>query len=140
MAGPKQTSKKPEDFLGENSSLVNLDALVGPPKPTQLLPQAPNPFLGGGVAAGGMASTGMAAPQSNPFQQQRQPAPTINQMRAEPMLGMVQQAGAYPATSGSFSAVNQPGGSTLPPPLIPLSGGTSQNQMQPQQASNPFLL
>ncbi|XP_022093630.1 epsin-1-like [Acanthaster planci] len=127
-------AKKPEDFLGENSSLVNLDALVGPPKPAQLMPQAPNPFLGGGV------SGGMAAPQSNPFQQQRQPAPTINQMRAEPMMSMSQPGGMYAAGGGAFSGGAAMGGSSLPPPLIPMSSGPSQNQMQPQQANNPFLL
>ncbi|XP_038064230.1 epsin-1-like isoform X2 [Patiria miniata] len=134
LALQKPTTKKPEDFLGENSSLVNLDALVGPPKPSQLMPQAPNPFLSGGI------SGGVAAAQSNPFQQQRQPAPTINQMRAEPMMSMQQQGGMYASGTGGYGEASSMGGSALPPPLIPMSDGASQNQMQPQQANNPFLL
>ncbi|XP_071797648.1 epsin-2-like isoform X2 [Asterias amurensis] len=142
----KKAATKPEDFLGVNSSLVNLDSLVGPPKPAQLLPQAPNPFLGSGMPAGsGMSmssaiSTGPAAQQhQNPFQQQRQPAPTINQMRAEPMMGMQQEVN-YGAGAG-FSANMGGAGISLPPPLIPLSGGGApQSHMQPQQANNPFLL
>ena len=131
---PKK-SNKPEDFLGENSSLVNLDSLVGPPKPAQLLPQAPNPFLGS------VMSAGPTAPQQNPFQQHRQPAPTINQMRAEPMMAMP-YGGSYGAGGGFSTDMGAAGmsGSTLPPPLIPMSGGSSQSHMQPQQANNPFLL
>ncbi len=128
----QKKASKPEDFLGVNSSLVNLDSLVGPPKPAQLLPQAPNPFLGSGISAG------PAVQHQNPFQQQRQPAPTINQMRAEPMMGIRQEVN-YGADAG-FSGNMGGGGISLPPPLLPMSGGAPQSHMQPQQANNPFLL
>lgn len=62
--------KTPESFLGPNSNLVNLDALVSAQGTTQEPPSAGNPF-------------GVPPPVSNPFQATRPPPPTINQLRAQ---------------------------------------------------------
>ncbi|XP_071962579.1 epsin-2-like [Antedon mediterranea] len=122
--------KKPEDFLGENSSLVNLDSLIVTNKTDQSsLSQPINPFVFG------TAPSAAAAPVSNPFQQQQAPRPTLNQMRAQPVVG-----GPVP---GSFGMGQQPvmlgAGAGLPPPLLPMAQNSMQ--MPPQnQATNPFLL
>ncbi|XP_033120393.1 epsin-2-like isoform X2 [Anneissia japonica] len=123
-----KTQKKPEDFLGENSSLVNLDSLiVGKTERSNPTAEVRNPFVFG-------AAPSVAAPVSNPFQQQQAPRPTLNQMRAQPMMT---------APAPAFGMPQQPvmmGASTgLPPPLIPM--GQPSMQMQPtNQATNPFLL
>ncbi|KFM78144.1 Epsin-2, partial [Stegodyphus mimosarum] len=61
--------KTPETFLGPNSNLVNLDALVST-QGSEREPGAGNPF-------------GIPPPVSNPFQAMRPPPPTINQLRAQ---------------------------------------------------------
>jgi epsin len=67
--GARSNSKTPESFLGESSSLVNFDNLMGPPPST--LPPRPgsNPF--------GAPST---ASSTNPFAVNRTPAPSINEL------------------------------------------------------------
>lgn len=62
--------KTPESFLGPNSNLVNLDALVSTQGATQEPASSGNPF-------------GIPPPVSNPFQATRPPPPTINQLRAQ---------------------------------------------------------
>uniref|UniRef100_A0A8R1DRY3 ENTH domain-containing protein n=1 Tax=Caenorhabditis japonica TaxID=281687 RepID=A0A8R1DRY3_CAEJA len=58
--------KTPENFLGENSNLVNLDNLLGSTAPSQ---PGGNPFLTG-------------VPSANPFAAQQRKSPTLNEMRA----------------------------------------------------------
>ncbi|XP_023228477.1 epsin-2-like isoform X2 [Centruroides sculpturatus] len=60
--------KTPESFLGANSSLVNLDALVSSQNPGQAPSANTNPFT---------------PPVYNPFQATKPPPPTINQLRAQ---------------------------------------------------------
>lgn len=82
MGQQRPNLKTPENFLGENSSLVNLDNLMGPSaaqnKPgksnTSLLYNiflASNPFM-----------IGSASTTTNPFAQQR-PSPSLNEMLAQ---------------------------------------------------------
>ncbi|CAC35825.1 ENTH domain-containing protein [Caenorhabditis elegans] len=62
------TRKTPENFLGENSNLVNLDNLLGSGTPSTT---GGNPFL-----------TGAAPANANPFAAQQRKSPTLNEMRA----------------------------------------------------------
>ncbi|XP_072167918.1 epsin-2-like isoform X2 [Diadema setosum] len=119
--------KKPEDFLGKNSKLVNLESLIGPTRETIGQPsmQGTNPFMMGVTAPA-------QQPVNNPFQQQRQPAPSMNQMRAQPAVDMTAGMGM-----GVGVGVGMGGSPGLPPPLLPTSGGTPPVQ---QQQTNPFLL
>ncbi|KRY22497.1 Epsin-2 [Trichinella patagoniensis] len=92
----KRTLRTPESFLGENSSLVNLDNLIGPAKPQ--VPGMPpsatsNPFLSGA--------------SNNPFMAQQRPVPTLNDMRSASSM-------ANPVT-----AQGQSGSWALPQPLQP---------------------
>ncbi|KRZ34325.1 Epsin-2, partial [Trichinella pseudospiralis] len=92
----KRTLRTPESFLGENSSLVNLDNLIGPAKPQ--VPGMPpsatsNPFLSG--------------TSNNPFMAQQRPVPTLNDMRSASSM-------ANPVT-----AQGQSGSWALPQPLQP---------------------
>lgn len=119
-----KTHGRPEDFLGENSSLVNLDSLVGPVQRNGPALTASNPFL----MTGG-ATTAMNPPASNPFHQQRAPAPTINQMRQQPFQQPNVPTGSFQT---SFPAAGEP---SLPPPLLPVAGSTAPQGGQP----NPFL-
>ncbi|GMT36359.1 hypothetical protein PFISCL1PPCAC_27656 [Pristionchus fissidentatus] len=65
----RATTKTPETFLGENSSLVNLDNLMGGVAPP---PTTANPFL----------LTSSAPPPVNPFTANQRKSPTLNEMRA----------------------------------------------------------
>jgi len=83
-ASPETTStqirKTPESFLGPNSNLVNLDALVS--AKSSSMATGGNPF--------GNPTIGV----SNPFQAAKPAAPTINQLRSQ---------GSFP-TQGSPSS------------------------------------
>ncbi|VDO04427.1 unnamed protein product [Haemonchus placei] len=59
--------RTPENFLGENKNLVNLDNLLGV---SSTNPAYANPFLIGCTTA------------SNPFASQQRKSPTLNEMRA----------------------------------------------------------
>ncbi|XP_069762620.1 epsin-2 isoform X2 [Narcine bancroftii] len=88
----KQTTarKTPESFLGPNAALVNLDSLVSKPiQPSNVS----NPFLASG-------STPVQTTQINPFQINQPQPPTLNQMRASPLMTPGQ------LTFGTTSAVN----------------------------------
>ncbi|EGT40521.1 hypothetical protein CAEBREN_20123 [Caenorhabditis brenneri] len=61
------TRKTPENFLGENKNLVNLDNLLGSNAPSTA---GGNPFLTS------------SAPAANPFAAQQRKSPTLNEMRA----------------------------------------------------------
>ncbi|XP_066293197.1 epsin-1-like isoform X4 [Branchiostoma lanceolatum] len=135
MQGGKQ--KTPETFLGENSSLVNLDNLISAPAapppqlPPPVQPAGTNPFLG--VAPPGLPQPlsqpplsqpppPAAKPVSNPFQAQVVRPPTINQMRSPP----------GPPVQPGLQGLG--GADLLPQPLLPM--GNSAQQVQP---TNPFL-
>ncbi len=124
-----QKKKSPKDFLGENSSLVNLDSLISPaPQPTA---ESANPFLGTTTTA----TTGSAA-AANPFHQQRQPAPTINQIRSQPAGGNM-MGGGMSVGMGMGGA----GGTALPQPMMPMTMTPLVPQSQPPpQTNNPFLM
>ncbi|XP_041474573.1 epsin-2-like [Lytechinus variegatus] len=137
--GSTPDKKKPEDFLGKNSKLVNLESLIGPTRETVGQPsmQGTNPFMSVLGGAPPPVSTGLQAqPLNNPFQQQRMPAPTINQMRAQPVVDV--NAGFGGGGMGMGGGMAMGGGTTLPPPLLPASSGPSPAQQQAQ--TNPFLL
>ncbi|CAG0916388.1 unnamed protein product [Notodromas monacha] len=94
--------KKPEDFLGENSALVNLDNLVSKPTPASTFTDSAmsNPFALTGF------SSATPQPVHNPFQTASVPRPTLNEMR-------MNQAGAdnawgrvYPDLANPFGDVS----------------------------------
>ena len=127
----QQKKKSPKDFLGENSSLVNLDSLIAPaPQPT---PAPANPFLGSATTNTGTAT------QANPFHQQRTPAPTINQIRSQPASTMSMGGGMQ---TGMGMGGGLMGGTSLPQPLMPMNNTPLIPQSQPpqQQTNNPFLM
>ncbi|NXA91762.1 EPN3 protein, partial [Melanocharis versteri] len=130
----RKDCKTPEAFLGPAaSSLVNLDSLVAPTPASKTR----NPFL-----------SGLSTPSpTNPFSLSEQPKPTLNQMRtSSPVPGLpaghtansmtysaslpLPLSSVPPATAAlpaSASAFPQAGTfpelpSTLPQPLLPLSG------------------
>ncbi|XP_043828141.1 epsin-2-like [Dromiciops gliroides] len=92
------TQKTPESFLGPNAALVNLDSLIT--KSSQTVP-SPNPFL-----APGFPTT---PPLINPFQVNKPQCLTLNQMRANPIMG----------TSPSFSIMSSMSIEPIPPPSMP---------------------
>uniref|UniRef100_T1IV34 ENTH domain-containing protein n=1 Tax=Strigamia maritima TaxID=126957 RepID=T1IV34_STRMM len=98
IVSPYQMSMKktPESFLGENSALVNLDALVSS-KPADQCAPTTNPFI------------------QNPFhmqqQQQQQQRPSINQLRSQQIGGSCSAAITTQATLSngpSGPAINNP--------------------------------
>lgn len=114
------TRKTPESFLGENSSLVNLENLI----PSQIRPKSTNPFGSAAVTTttssmgnggvGGAMTTGMTTSSShgqlnNPFAvQQAQQAmnrPTINQLQQQSMFPSF---GQTPTTVAAAPTLLQP--------------------------------
>ncbi|KAK6110708.1 ENTH domain family protein [Brugia pahangi] len=88
----RSNTKTPESFLGENSSLVNLDNLLGTTNSNAK--PASNPFLSG---------TGATVPV-NPFIAQQRPSPSLNEMMSQSRI---------PST-GNFAQ------SAVQPPLMPV--------------------
>ncbi|CAJ0933925.1 unnamed protein product, partial [Mesorhabditis belari] len=78
--------KTPENFLGENSNLVNLDNLLGITNTNSTA--VSNPFMLGTATP----------PPSNPFNAQRNKSPTLNEMRAgaPPIPQVGPRVGALP--------------------------------------------
>ncbi|XP_066421813.1 epsin-3 isoform X2 [Molothrus aeneus] len=130
----RKDCKTPEAFLGPAaSSLVNLDSLVAPTPASKTR----NPFL-----------SGLSTPSpTNPFSLSEQPKPTLNQMRTSspvpglptghpansmtysaslplPLSSVPAATAALPASASAFPQAGTfpelP--STLPQPLLPLSG------------------
>lgn len=98
--------KTPESFLGPNSNLVNLDALVTtrpPPVPlvggASSVPAAPNPFASPLTAPSppGVMTSPAAGAASNPFQATK--PPTINELRL--------QNNAFPPTAAATTLTPQ---------------------------------
>lgn len=111
IADDKNSKKTPASFLGENSSLVNLDNLVAAKPPS--IPGG-NPFA--------LTHPG----QPNPFQQQQQqqqqqqaPRPSINQMRHQQFVTATSLEGWVSPSPGAQAT--------------PRAGAASP------QAANPFL-
>ncbi|KAI1716954.1 ENTH domain-containing protein [Ditylenchus destructor] len=84
--------KTPDTFLGENSSLVNLDNLMGP-STTQVSKPASNPFM--------LGSSQTAAP--NPFAAQQRPSPSLHEMMQAKSTGSVSAPSNGQSTSGRTS-------------------------------------
>uniref|UniRef100_A0A8R1TTM5 ENTH domain-containing protein n=1 Tax=Onchocerca volvulus TaxID=6282 RepID=A0A8R1TTM5_ONCVO len=98
----RNSTKTPESFLGENSSLVNLDNLLG--TTSNNAKPASNPFLSG---------TSATVP-INPFVAQQRPSPSLNEMMSQsrvPPTGNPVQTTMQPPLMpipASASATNQP--------------------------------
>ncbi|MCP9265627.1 EPN2 [Dirofilaria immitis] len=96
----RNSTKTPESFLGENSSLVNLDNLLG--TTSNNAKPASNPFLSG---------AGATVP-INPFVAQQRPSPSLNEMmsqsRIPPTGNPVQTTMQPPLTPVPASASTQP--------------------------------
>ncbi|VDP05716.1 unnamed protein product [Soboliphyme baturini] len=107
--------KTPETFLGENSSLVNLDNLVGPSKP--IIPGMPPQF------ATGRGNPFLTDNGKNPFVSQQRPSPTLNEMKAAAVAGTTTTATWRSSQSDVRSAWDL------------------QQPLQPQRpaSTNPFL-
>ncbi|KAJ8251833.1 hypothetical protein GJAV_G00225930 [Gymnothorax javanicus] len=110
--GSAPSRKTPESFLGPNAALVNLDSLVT--KPPQPAPVS-NPFLASGAAPA-------PAPAAvNPFQVLQPQPPTLNQMRASPLMGLNAQGFGGPAPGPHMSSDPLPLSSLPPSLLLPAS-------------------
>lgn len=105
--------KTPETFLGPNSNLVNLDALVSSQGSERELGSG-NPF-------------GVPPPVSNPFQAMRPPPPTINQLRAQMQI---------PPISAGIVVPPVP---VMPAPGIAMGIPTATPFSSSPQTNNPFL-
>ncbi|KAJ6216835.1 hypothetical protein RDWZM_007992 [Blomia tropicalis] len=100
--------RTPESFLGPNSNLVNLDALVSNKTQSSTSPNN-NPF----------ASAVVPAP-SNPFQTNKPSQPTINQLRAQSSSTTVNYSNAS-ALSSLFTTSTDP---SLMPAMSNNTGST----------------
>lgn len=105
------TKTTPENFLGVNSNLVNLDALISSKPPSQV-PGSTNPF---------------AMPSGQAFQPPPPPRVSLNQIRTQQQFGDLQLKN----TSDPF--VPQ-----MPNPLVPADQPSLLGGGQPV-ANNPFL-
>ncbi|RWS12032.1 epsin-2-like protein [Dinothrombium tinctorium] len=110
------TRKTPESFLGPNSNLVNLEALVSTKTG---LPAGGNPFASSSVST------------SNPFQTAKPPPPTINQLRSQNQFAVGVESSSLHQSSGQFHQPN-----TFAP-LMP-SNFTSINSSS--TGNNPFAM
>ncbi|XP_055631329.1 epsin-1 isoform X2 [Toxorhynchites rutilus septentrionalis] len=91
ISTPSAMAKKtPASFLGENSSLVNLDNLIKPVTTSTAGPAAYNPF-GDSVPA--------QATQKNLFQQNQPQVPSINQLKQSPFPVTLNQDPWAPVSS-----------------------------------------
>lgn len=108
------TKKTPASFLGENSSLVNLDNLI---KPVSNVP-------GTGVGAPAYNPFGDSAPvQKNLFQQNQPQVPSINQLKQSP----------FPVT------LNQDPWAPVNPATAAQNNINNNAPWMNPQSSNPFL-
>ncbi|XP_049313602.1 epsin-1 isoform X5 [Bactrocera dorsalis] len=86
--------KTPQSFLGENSSLVNLDNLI---KPVQTQSQAGN-------AAYNPFSDTVIPPKTNLFQQQQPAVPSINQLKQQQPFAMTMNQDPWAPVANSTNA------------------------------------
>lgn len=122
LSTKKPQAKTPQSFLGENSSLVNLDNLIKPAVPSlgQQPQAAYNPF------------GDMPQQRTNLFQQQTQPVPSINQLKQSPFPSTLNQDPWAPVSSNNSANQNMN------------NNNSSNNNIAPwlkpeAAASNPFL-
>ncbi|KAG8231482.1 hypothetical protein J437_LFUL000199 [Ladona fulva] len=119
--------KTPASFLGENSSLVNLDNLVPVPPGASKTLQHPAPTVPAGT--------------SNPFS----PTPIIPQSTVQPALfQQVSRKSPFMATDDAFAPAPtvdaRPWGNpVLPTPILPNSSATGNRVIGESQRPNPFL-
>ncbi|EJD74921.1 hypothetical protein LOAG_17830 [Loa loa] len=99
----RSSTKTPESFLGENSSLVNLDNLLG--TTSNSIKPASNPFLSG---------TSATVP-INPFVAQQRPSPSLNEMMSQSRM---------PPTGNPVQTAMQP-------PLMPVPASASPQPTNP---------
>ncbi|XP_067613316.1 epsin-1 isoform X3 [Eurosta solidaginis] len=90
----KKQLKTPQSFLGENSSLVNLDNLI---KPVHTQPQAGN-------AAYNPFSDTVIPPKTNLFQQQQPAVPSINQLKQQQPFAMTINQDPWAPVSNATNA------------------------------------
>jgi len=90
---PANTKKTPESFLGENSALVNLDALISSKPPTQS-PASINPFASQTTTTTSTPPPPQQQPPTNAFQPP--PRLTINQLRTQQQYGSLGMAYTAP--------------------------------------------
>ncbi|KAH9414564.1 Epsin-2 [Dermatophagoides pteronyssinus] len=90
--------RTPESFLGPNSNLVNLDALVSSNKVQNSTSPNNNPF----------ASVLPPQPVINPFQANKPSQPTINELRAQTQQGGMLIGGSSPILISSSSLSSSP--------------------------------
>nr|XP_014088661.1 epsin-1 isoform X3 [Bactrocera oleae]XP_036222753.1 epsin-1 isoform X1 [Bactrocera oleae]XP_036222755.1 epsin-1 isoform X1 [Bactrocera oleae]XP_036222763.1 epsin-1 isoform X1 [Bactrocera oleae]XP_036222765.1 epsin-1 isoform X1 [Bactrocera oleae]XP_036222769.1 epsin-1 isoform X1 [Bactrocera oleae]XP_036222776.1 epsin-1 isoform X1 [Bactrocera oleae]XP_036222785.1 epsin-1 isoform X1 [Bactrocera oleae]XP_036222794.1 epsin-1 isoform X1 [Bactrocera oleae]XP_036222797.1 epsin-1 isoform X2 [Bac len=86
--------KTPQSFLGENSSLVNLDNLI---KPVQTQSQAGN-------AAYNPFSDTVIPPKTNLFQQQQPAVPSINQLKQQQPFAMTMNQDPWAPVANATNA------------------------------------
>lgn len=125
--GVNPTRKTPESFLGENSSLVNLENLI----PSQTRPKSTNPFGSAAVSAapttttiGSSMTTSTSHGQlNNPFAaQQAQQAmnrPTINQLQQQSMFPSFGQTAPAVSTTPTLLQPSLTGGGLAQPLIVP---------------------
>ncbi|XP_037038896.1 epsin-2 isoform X5 [Bradysia coprophila] len=122
LSTKKPQAKTPQSFLGENSSLVNLDNLIKPAVPSlgQQPQAAYNPF------------GDMPQQRTNLFQQQTQPVPSINQLKQSPFPSTLNQDPWAPVSSSNAANQNMNNNSSNNNNIAPW--------LKPEAAaSNPFL-
>lgn len=120
LSTKKPQAKTPQSFLGENSSLVNLDNLIKPAVPSLGQQAAYNPF------------GDMPQQRTNLFQQQTQPVPSINQLKQSPFPSTLNQDPWAPVTSNNAANQNMNNNSSNNNNIAPW--------LKPEAAaSNPFL-
>ncbi|XP_055608133.1 epsin-1 isoform X2 [Uranotaenia lowii] len=118
---PATAAKKtPASFLGENSSLVNLDNLIKPVTPVM-------PGTGLGSTAPAYNPFGDTAPvQKNLFQQNQPQVPSINQLKQTPFPVTLNQDPWAPVSSAAAAQNN-------------INNNNSAPWMNQPASSNPFL-
>ena len=153
------TRKTPESFLGENSSLVNLDNLI----PARS--KSTNPF-GSAIQphSNTLSTSNSIGSLNNPFMNQQKPVPTISQLQSQqstfpfatpPINGMtpsLPQPLINPPMqpfSMPFNNTNQPFLQQNQPPLLPAfnqnnnffnPNQNSSNNSNTNPSTNPFLM
>lgn len=129
------TRKTPESFLGETASLVNLDNLIPSTRP-----KSTNPFGSGPAITATSATINTSKPivpstssTINPFAQQTQKPPSINQLANQNNFSTMPTAtnyGNFNSANGFFTQTN------ITPPLIP----QTTNHTPAAASTNPFLM
>lgn len=142
------TRKTPESFLGENSSLVNLENLI----PAR--PKSTNPFGSAIPSSNGMTSSASIGQLNNPFvaAQQSQKPPTINQLQQQSMFQqpaagtpplIPQPTFGQPLIATTSAPIGYPPNSTpfaQPTSLFPNLVSNTPAPSASSTSTNPFLM